>query len=380
MSILNIFVIQSYYLMTENQHNSKSALHINKGINQPSSINSDAVQKLKNSKAPEISIKDYIAGIKQGNRMILSKAITLVESALPSHQELAQQLIEQCLPLSGNSLRIGITGIPGVGKSTFIESFGLHIISLGIRVAVLAIDPSSSRSKGSILGDKTRMEDLANNSEAFIRPSASSGTLGGVARKTNETIILCEAAGFDTIFIETVGVGQSETAVHSMVDFFLLLMLTGAGDELQGIKRGIMEMADLILINKADGDNVQKALNAKIQYENVLHLFPLPESKWNPKVESCSALNNEGISLVWKLIKEYERLTKSNGYFESNRKNQSVNTMVETINQRLGDGLFLHPQIKKLITKLEEEIRANKLSAYIASQRILDKYFQLIKK
>lgn len=380
MSILNIFVIQSYYLMTENQHNSKSALHINKGINQPSSINSDAVQKLKNSKAPEISIKDYIAGIKQGNRMILSKAITLVESALPSHQELAQQLIEQCLPLSGNSLRIGITGIPGVGKSTFIESFGLHIISLGRRVAVLAIDPSSSRSKGSILGDKTRMEDLANNSEAFIRPSASSGTLGGVARKTNETIILCEAAGFNTIFIETVGVGQSETAVHSMVDFFLLLMLTGAGDELQGIKRGIMEMADLILINKADGDNVQKALNAKIQYENVLHLFPLPESKWNPKVESCSALNNEGIFLVWKLIKEYERLTKSNGYFESNRKNQSVNTMVETINQRLGDGLFLHPQIKKLITKLEEEIRANKLSAYIASQRILDKYFQLIKK
>lgn len=380
MSILNIFVIQSYYLMTENQHNSKSALHINKGINQPSSINSDAVQKLKNSKAPEISIKDYIAGIKQGNRMILSKAITLVESALPSHQELAQQLIEQCLPLSGNSLRIGITGIPGVGKSTFIESFGLHIISLGRRVAVLAIDPSSSRSKGSILGDKTRMEDLANNSEAFIRPSASSGTLGGVARKTNETIILCEAAGFDTIFIETVGVGQSETAVHSMVDFFLLLMLAGAGDELQGIKRGIMEMADLILINKADGDNVQKVLNAKIQYENVLHLFPLPESKWNPKVESCSALNNEGISQVWKLIKEYERLTKSNGYFESNRKNQSVNTMVETINQRLGDGLFLHPHIKKLITKLEEEIRANKLSAYIASQRILDMYFQLIKK
>lgn len=380
MSILNIFVIQSYYLMTENQHNSKSALHINKGINQPPSINSDAVQKLKNSKAPEISIKDYIAGIKQGNRMILSKAITLVESALQSHQELAQQLIEQCLPLSGNSLRIGITGIPGVGKSTFIESFGLHIISLGRRVAVLAIDPSSSRSKGSILGDKTRMEDLANNSEAFIRPSASSGTLGGVARKTNETIILCEAAGFNTIFIETVGVGQSETAVHSMVDFFLLLMLAGAGDELQGIKRGIMEMADLILINKADGDNVQKALNAKIQYENVLHLFPLPESKWNPKVESCSALNNEGISQVWKLIKEYERLTKSNGYFESNRKNQSVNTMVETINQRLGDGLFLHPQIKKLITKLEEEIRANKLSAYIASQRILDKYFQLIKK
>lgn len=380
MSILNIFVIQSYYLMTENQHNSKSALHINKGINQPSSINSDAVQKLKNSKAPEISIKDYIAGIKQGNRMILSKAITLVESALQSHQELAQQLIEQCLPLSGNSLRIGITGIPGVGKSTFIESFGLHIISLGRRVAVLAIDPSSSRSKGSILGDKTRMEDLANNSEAFIRPSASSGTLGGVARKTNETIILCEAAGFDTIFIETVGVGQSETAVHSMVDFFLLLMLAGAGDELQGIKRGIMEMADLILINKADGDNVQKALNAKIQYKNVLHLFPLPESKWNPKVESCSALNNEGISQVWKLIKEYERLTKSNGYFENNRENQSVNTMVETINQRLGDGLFLHPQIKKLITKLEEEIRANKLSAYIASQRILDMYFQLIKK
>lgn len=366
--------------MTENQHNSKSALHINKGVNQPSSVNADAIQKLKNSKAPQISIKDYIAGIKQGNRMILSKAITLVESALPVHQELAQQLIEQCLPLSGNSLRLGITGVPGVGKSTFIESFGLHIINLGRRVAVLAIDPSSSRSKGSILGDKTRMEDLANNPAAFIRPSASSGTLGGVARKTNETIILCEAAGFDTIFIETVGVGQSETAVHSMVDFFLLLMLAGAGDELQGIKRGIMEIADLILINKADGDNIQKALNAKIQYENALHLFPLPESKWNPIVETCSALNNDGISQVWELVKSFEQLTKSNGYFENNRKNQSVNTMIETINQRLGDGLFLHPQIKKQITKLEKEIHANKISAYIASQQILEKYYQLIKK
>ncbi|MCP4551281.1 MAG: methylmalonyl Co-A mutase-associated GTPase MeaB [Bacteroidetes bacterium] len=366
--------------MTEHQHKSNSALRVNKGITQPLSVNIDAVQKLKNSKAPEISIKDYIEGIKQGNRMLLSKAITLVESVLPEHQELAQQLIEQCLPLSSNSLRIGISGVPGVGKSTFIESFGIHIINLGRKVAVLAIDPSSSKSKGSILGDKTRMEDLANNPAAFIRPSASTGSLGGVARKTNETIILCEAAGFDTIFIETVGVGQSETAVHSMVDFFLLLMLAGAGDELQGIKRGIMEMADLILINKADGDNIQKALNAKVQYKNALHLFPLPESKWNPTVKSCSALNSEGITQVWELLKSYERLTKSNGYFENNRKNQSVNTMNETINQRLGDGLFLHPQMKKIIAKLEEKIRTNKLSAYIASQQILDKYFQLIKK
>jgi len=366
--------------MHQGNKNKNSALHVNQGIEQPSSINQKAVEKLKNKKSGEISLNEYMLGIKSGNRVILSKAITLIESVLPAHQELAQQIIEACLPLSGASIRVGITGVPGVGKSTFVEALGMSLIRQGRKIAVLAIDPSSQRSKGSILGDKTRMEDLANHPNAFIRPSASAGSLGGVARKTNEIIIVCEAAGFDTIFIETVGVGQSETAVHSMVDFFLLLMLAGAGDELQGIKRGIMEMADMILINKADGDNIQKARNAKTQYKNALHLFPPTESGWIPKVETCSALSGEGINAVWLAIDEYLSKTKSNGYFLSNRQRQSVQTMTNTIMQKLGDGLFQHPEIKKLIENYKLEIYQNRISAYIASQNILDKYFEIIKK
>jgi len=368
------------YQMHQGNKNKNSALHVNQGIEQPSSINQKAVEKLKNKKSGEISLNEYMLGIKSGNRVILSKAITLIESVLPAHQELAQQIIEACLPLSGASIRVGITGVPGVGKSTFVEALGMSLIRQGRKIAVLAIDPSSQRSKGSILGDKTRMEDLANHPNAFIRPSASAGSLGGVARKTNEIIIVCEAAGFDTIFIETVGVGQSETAVHSMVDFFLLLMLAGAGDELQGIKRGIMEMADMILINKADGDNIQKARNAKTQYKNALHLFPPTESGWIPKVETCSALSGEGINAVWLAIDEYLSKTKSNGYFLSNRQRQSVQTMTNTIMQKLGDGLFQHPEIKKLIENYKLEIYQNRISAYIASQNILDKYFEIIKK
>lgn len=366
--------------MPKQSKNKNSALFVNQGIDQPSSINDEAVQKLKQRKIHEVSVAEYIRGIEQGNNMVLSKAITLIESSLPTHQKLAQQVIEKCLPLSGKSIRIGITGVPGVGKSTFIETLGMNLIKQNRKIAVLAIDPSSQRSKGSILGDKTRMEDLANHPDAFIRPSASSGSLGGVARKTNETIILCEAAGFDTIFIETVGVGQSETAVHSMVDFFLLLMLAGAGDELQGIKRGIMEMADMILINKADGDNIQKAKNAKTQYENALHLFPLTASGWTPKVEICSALNHSGIEAAWTNIRTYIEKTRSNGYFEKNRQNQSVQTMSNSIVQKLGDSLFQHKTIKELIEKYKSEILQNKLSAYMASQKILDKYFELIKK
>lgn len=366
--------------MPENSKNKNSALHVKKGIEQPSSINEKAVQKLKQQKISEISVAKYVEEIKQGNIVILSKAITLIESSLTSHQKKSQKIIEQCLPLSGQSIRVGITGVPGVGKSTFIESLGMNLISQGRKVAVLAIDPSSQRSKGSILGDKTRMEDLANNPNAFIRPSASSGSLGGVARKTNETIILCEAAGFDTIFIETVGVGQSETAVHSMVDFFLLLMLAGAGDELQGIKRGIMEMADMILINKSDGDNVQKAKNAKVQYENALHLFPLANSGWAPKVETCSALNHKGIKHAWSNILDYVSHTQSSGYFMKNRQNQSLQTMMDTVMQNLGDGLFQHTEIKRLIDVLKHEILDNKISSYVASQQVLDTYFELMKK
>ncbi|HSH50986.1 MAG TPA: methylmalonyl Co-A mutase-associated GTPase MeaB, partial [Bacteroidales bacterium] len=279
----------------KNKDKFKSALNVQPGVEQPESINPEVIKKFRKNKKTERSVQEYVDGIINGNRTILGQAITLIESSLPDHHQIAQEIIEKCLPYAGNSIRIGITGVPGVGKSTFIESMGKYITSKGNKLAVLAIDPSSERSKGSILGDKTRMEELATDTNAFIRPSPSAGSLGGVARKTRETIVLCEAAGFNTIFIETVGVGQSETAVHSMVDFFLLLMLAGAGDELQGIKRGIMEMADAIVINKADGGNIQKAELAKNQYQNALHLYPPAPSGWIPKVLTCSSLVKTGI-------------------------------------------------------------------------------------
>ncbi|RUA06890.1 MAG: methylmalonyl Co-A mutase-associated GTPase MeaB, partial [Flavobacteriia bacterium] len=253
-----------------------------------------------------LSAKEYIKGILNGNRVILSRAITVIESNLNSDKKLAREIIHAVLPKTGNSIRIGITGVPGVGKSTFIEVFGKHLISKGHKVAILSIDPSSQRSKGSILGDKTRMETLANSEDAYIRPSASGDTLGGVANKTGESMLLCEASGYDVILIETVGVGQSETAVHGLTDFFLLLMLSGAGDELQGIKKGIMEMADMIVINKADGDNIRKSEQAKIQYQNALHIFPQSESGWTPVVSTASSTENKGISFIWEKISAYK--------------------------------------------------------------------------
>src|SRR3989339_134259 len=272
-----------------------SALKVNQGIEQPPVVNPYFDNFYSKKRTGLLSKDEYLKGILSGNTTILSQAITLVESSRNDHRAIAQNLISECLPHVVKSMRIGITGVPGAGKSTFIEAFGGLITAMGHKLAVLAIDPSSERSKGSILGDKTRMEELSIDKNAYIRPSPSAGSLGGVARKTRETIILCEAAGFDTIFIETVGVGQSEIAVHSMVDFFLLLMLAGAGDELQGIKRGIMEMADFIVINKADGDNLLKTNSAKVQYENALHLFPAKESGWIPKVQTCSAINKVDI-------------------------------------------------------------------------------------
>jgi LAO/AO transport system kinase len=308
--------------------------------------------------------------------MILGKAITLIESTLQEHHQLAQAIIEKCLPHSGNSIRIGITGVPGVGKSTFIETLGIMLTNRGNKLAVLAIDPSSQRSKGSILGDKTRMESLSANADAFIRPSPSAGTLGGVARKTRETLVLCEAAGYNVIFIETVGVGQSETAVHDMVDFFLLLMLAGAGDELQGIKRGIMEMADAIVINKAEADNLQKAFLAKSQLENALHYFPPSDSGWKPIVEVCSALNNTGIDKVWQIVSDYMAFTKSNSYFEKRRKNQDRTIMMNTIE----DSLMLHFKQNKKIARMMKEIEAGlneqKYSAYVAAQKLVDFYLK----
>lgn len=362
------------------KNNKDSALHVKGGIEQPSSLNTHAIRKIKSKKIELLPLDDYVNGIISGNRMVLSKAITLIESSLMSHQMMAQEIIEKCLPYAGKSFRLGITGVPGVGKSTFIEAFGMHLISQGRKVAVLAIDPSSQRTKGSILGDKTRMEELSVNENAYIRPSASAGSLGGVARKTKESIILCEAAGFDMIFVETVGVGQSETAVASMVDFFLLLMLAGAGDELQGIKRGIMEMADTILINKAEGDNLKRAQLARMQYANALHLFPPTASGWIPKVETCSALNHEGMEMTWELLKEYENISKSNQFFMQNRQHQSVQIMEDMINSHIIDHYKKMPEMKKRIDELKQDILANKISSYMAAQQLLDAYFKLLKK
>ncbi len=356
-----------------------SALKVNEGVDQPSTFNEDAIKKFKKKKQALLSVDEYIKGILSGNRMILSRVITLIESSLPEHYKIAQEIIEKCLPYSGNSIRIGITGVPGVGKSTFIESFGKHLTTSGHKLAVLAIDPSSERTKGSILGDKTRMEELSVDENAFIRPSPSAGSLGGVARKTRESIIICEAAGFDTIIVETVGVGQSEIAVHSMVDFFLLLMLAGAGDELQGIKRGIMEMSDAILINKADGDNMLKAKNAKNEYANALHLFPPTESTWEPLVETCSAKLNQGMEKVWEIMSDYYKLVKDNGFFTKNRQRQNKYRMYDSINEALKDNFYSNGEICRQLPEIEKHLQENKISSYKAAQRLMNLYFGKMK-
>jgi LAO/AO transport system kinase len=350
-----------------------SALVVNEGIEQPPQVN-PAISKLRRTKKI-LSVSDYVDGIKSGNVNLLGQAITLIESKLPAHQEMAQMIIEKCLPSAGKSVRIGITGVPGVGKSTFIEALGMEIVNSGHKLAVLAVDPSSERSGGSILGDKTRMEDLSVHKNAFIRPSPSAGSLGGVARKTRETIVLCEAAGYDTIFIETVGVGQSETAVHSMVDFFLLLMLSGAGDELQGIKRGIMEMADAIAITKADGQNIDKAGLARVQYQNALHLFPPTGSGWEPKVVTCSAVTKTGIGDVWSIIREYTDVTDASGFFASNRLHQSKYWLYESVNSALKERFYDNDTVKSELKKLEADIAADKISSFVAAAKLLDLYF-----
>ncbi|MBV5312055.1 MAG: methylmalonyl Co-A mutase-associated GTPase MeaB [Prolixibacteraceae bacterium] len=358
-----------------------SGLNVNQGIAPLPSVSEDSVKRfLKNKKKRSLSVQQYVDGILKGDITILSQAVTLVESSKPEHQEIAQEIIVKCLPFSGNSVRIGITGVPGVGKSTFIEAMGKQITAQGKKLAVLAIDPSSERTKGSILGDKTRMEDLSIDTNAYIRPSPSAGSLGGVARKTRETIVLCEAAGFNHIFIETVGVGQSETAVHSMVDFFLLLMLAGAGDELQGIKRGIMEMADAITINKADGNNIEKAGLARVQYMNALHLFPATESGWKPKVLTCSAYMKTGISEIWETIDDYLGLVKDNGYFQHRRNEQSKFWMYETINEHLRNNFYQNEQIKSMMEESEEKVLKEEISSFVAAKKLLDLYDQIRKK
>ncbi len=321
-----------------------------------------------------LSAKEYIDGILRGDRVILSRAITIVESSLDSDKILAKEIVQEVLPSSGNSIRIGVTGVPGVGKSTFIEAFGKYLISQGHKVAILSIDPSSQRSKGSILGDKTRMEELANMDEAYIRPSASGETLGGVANKTGEAMLLCEAAGYDVILIETVGVGQSETAVHGMTDFFLLLMLAGAGDELQGIKKGIMEMADMLVIHKADGDNVKQSELAKRQYANALHLFPTSESGWSPVVSTASSYENRGIEEVWATINKFKAEIIENGYFVENRKNQQIQWMYNNIHEELKRLFYANPVVQSQIETLEKEIVNSVISPVKAAEIILKKF------
>ena len=315
--------------------------------------------------------KAYIDGILKGDRVVLSRAITIIESNLQSDKALAKEIIQAILPASGKSIRIGVTGVPGVGKSTFIEAFGMHLIKQGHKVAILSIDPSSQRSKGSILGDKTRMEALGQMEDAYIRPSASGDTLGGVANKTGETMLLCEAAGFDVILIETVGVGQSETAVHGMTDFFLLLMLAGAGDELQGIKKGIMEMADMVVINKADGDNIRMSEMAKRQYQNALHVFPQSESGWTPMVSTASSTKNIGIDTVWNTVLEFKKLVDKNDYFNKNRTRQQIQWMYNNINEALKHLFYGSENIRNKLSTLEKDIIASKISPVKAAQEII---------
>lgn len=353
-------------------------LQVNGGVNSQPTVN--PYRKAMRAKRPQLTVSEYVEGILKGNVSVLGRAVTLVESTADAHQAMAQEVIEKCLPYSGNSRRIGITGVPGAGKSTSIDVFGLHVLRQGGRLAVLAIDPSSERTKGSILGDKTRMEKLSQQKDAFIRPSPSAGSLGGVARKTRETIVLCEAAGYDNIFVETVGVGQSETAVHSMVDFFLLIQLAGTGDELQGIKRGIMEMADGIVINKCDGDNVEHARLAAAQFRNALHLFPPTPSKWRPEVVTYSGYYELDIDKVWDMIDRYFAYVKKTGYFEKKRNQQAKYWMIETINESLRNHFYHTPEIRALLEQKEMRVLNNEQSSFTAAKDVLDRYFDILRR
>lgn len=350
-------------------------LTVNSGVEQQSIVN--PYLRRQRVRRRLLSAAEMVEGIVKGDVTVLSQAVTLVESVNPDHYAKAQEVIEKCLPHSGRSVRIGISGVPGAGKSTSIDEFGIHVLQrFGGKLAVLAIDPSSERSKGSILGDKTRMEKLAQHPCSFIRPSPSAGSLGGVARKTRETIILCEAAGFDKIFVETVGVGQSETACHSMVDFFLLIQLAGTGDELQGIKRGIMEISDGIVINKCDGSNVDKCHMAATNFRNALHFFPAPDSGWTPKVLCYSGFYGTGVKEVWDMVYEYVDFVKANGYFDYRRSEQAKYWMYETINENLRSNFYNNPGIQRLLAEAEQTVLAGGKTSFAAAGEMLDRYFR----
>lgn len=365
----------------EHPENNKeyAGLQVNEGVVQPSNIN--PYLKRGRYRRRELSVSEIVEGIVKGDVTVLSQAVTLVESVNPEHQAKAQEVIDKCLPYSGKSMRIGISGVPGAGKSTSIDEFGVHVLDrTGGKLAVLAIDPSSERSKGSILGDKTRMEKLAVRKESFIRPSPTAGSLGGVARKTRESIILCEAAGFDKIFVETVGVGQSETACHSMVDFFLLIQLAGTGDELQGIKRGIMEIADGIVINKCDGNNVDKCHMAATNFRNALHFFPPTDSGWMPKVLCYSGFYATGIKEVWDMIFEYFKFVKDNGYFEYRRNEQNKYWMYETINEKLRNSFYQNVEIHAHLAEYEKQVLLGEKTSFSAARDLLGMYFSTKRK
>lgn len=345
------------------------AVRVVKGVEHTENIN-----KLSSSKRKHLTVDDYVNGVLNFDRNILARTITLIESNNPNHHDTAQEVLKKLLPYSGKSLRIGITGVPGAGKSTLIETLGMFLISQGHKVAVLTVDPSSTVTKGSILGDKTRMEKLSKEENCFIRPSPSGGELGGVARKTRETITIVEAAGFDVVLIETVGVGQSEVTVRSMVDFFLLVLIAGAGDELQGIKRGVMELCDAIFINKADGDNEKRALIAQTDYNNALHYLQPATKGWQPKAFIGSALTGKGISDLWNVILEFEKQTKSTGVFDERRKNQIVEWAFKMVENKLIDDFYNNETIKKIITELKNEVLQGQLTPTLAAEKLLSIY------
>jgi len=350
------------------------SLIVRDGVSQPPAVNPDIDSRIKQKSGRKLCASSFLRGITQGDRAVLGQAITLIESNNPKHFDLAQEVVEKCLPFSNKSLRIGISGIPGAGKSTFIEAFGTMLTEAGHRVAVLAIDPSSVTTGGSILGDKTRMERLSTNPGAFIRPSPSAGTLGGVARKTRETIILCEAAGFDVILVETVGVGQSETAVATMVDFFILLMVAGAGDELQGIKRGIMEIADLVAINKADGENKIRAEHTASEFRNAVHFFPAPPSGIPTQVVTCSSKYGDGIREIWSLIEDYVRRTEESGYFLARRKEQNVQRMNDFIENYLKESFYNDRRVTEIKPLVEKQLREGEITSYKGAYILLNKF------
>lgn len=328
-------------------------------------------------KRKRLSLSQYVDGILQKDRIVLSRAITLIESRLNEDQKLGEEVLQQLLPYTGKSLRIGITGVPGVGKSTFIDTFGEYVLNQRHTLAVLTIDPSSQTSKGSILGDKTRMSRLSTDKRAFIRPSPAGATLGGVGARTREAMLLCEAAGFEVVFVETVGVGQSETLVKGMVDFFLLLMLAGAGDELQGIKKGIIETADALVITKADGDNLNQCKIARKEYNKALHLFPRNENGWRPRVKLCSALEGSGLEEIWALILDFEDTMKANGYFYANRSGQRLSWMHEFIQQSLQNLFYQDKAIAEKLGRVSPLVENGEISAMAMARELIDEFLKI---